>query len=230
MLNQASVLKAPVLGPDITPQPYPKKMTPSDYKVGRVLPAKTPIFHQGDEAKYFYKVNSGLVMIFRLLEDSQRQITGFCTKDDFFGLSPDETYHDTAMTVATSNVAAISVAEVRADEMLQRELFRRTCYQLEEAQNMITTLSKKSAGEKVAAFLVMLAKRQGRIDANNTREVDIPLPMSRLDIADFLGLTIETVSRRLTDLKSEGVIELPTRHTAHICHMQRLEHMAGALV
>jgi len=204
--------------------------TPSweDRKVGRVLPAKTPLFHQGDTASHFYKVNSGVVMTFRLLEDSQRQITGFCTAGDFIGLSPDETYHDTAITVATSNIVSLTMADVRADEALQRELFNGTCSQLEDAQNMMMTLSKKSAGEKVAAFLVMLAKRQVRA-ANDPQEIDISLPMSRLDIADYLGLTIETVSRRLTYLKSKGVIELPSRHTAHICHMSQLQSMAGAL-
>ena len=196
---------------------------------GRVLPAKTPIFHQGDEATHIYKVNSGVVMVYRLLEDSQRQITGFYTAGDFFGLTPDETYHDTAMTVATSNIAGFTMQEVSANADLQRELFTRTCYQLEEAQKMMMTLSKKSASEKVAAFLVMLAKRNGRFAGQDGEEMDIALPMSRLDIADFLGLTIETVSRRLTDLKSKGVIELPSRHTAHICRFGQLESMAGAL-
>jgi len=201
----------------------------NEHKVGRVLPAKTPLFHQGDDAAHFYRVNSGVVMIFRLLEDSQRQITGFCTVGDFFGLSPDEIHHDTAVTVATSNIVSLTMADVQADVGLQRELFNRTCSQLEEAQNMMMTLSKKSAGEKVAAFLVMLAKRQGRKVAQYDQEVDIKLPMSRLDIADYLGLTIETVSRRLTDLKSKGVIELPSRHTAHICKFGALQNMAGAL-
>jgi len=198
-------------------------------KIGRVMPAKMPLFHQGDDATHFYKVNSGVVMTFRLLEDSQRQITGFCTTGDFFGLSPDESYHDTAVTVATSNIVSLTMADVRADVQLQRELFNQTCSQLEDAQNMMMTLSKKSAGEKVAAFLVMLAKRQKRQTANETEEVDVSLPMSRLDIADYLGLTIETVSRRLTDLKSKGVIKLPSRHTAHICQLGKLQNMAGAL-
>lgn len=223
MLNQTSILKAPTSVDDST------KLTRLSEKAGRVLPAKTPLFHQGDDANHFYKVKSGVVMIFRLLEDSQRQITGFCTAGDFFGLSPDETYHDTAITVATSNVVAITLADVRADASLQSELFKRTCAQLEEAQNMMMTLSKKSASEKVAAFLVMLAKRQGRMQSGNTQQVDIPLPMSRLDIADYLGMSIETVSRRLTHLKSKGVIKLPSRHTAHICQLSKLQSMAGAL-
>lgn len=213
--------------------PMPRMSEPGlwqDRKIGRVIPAKTPLFHQGDDVTHFYKVNSGVVMIFRLLEDSQRQITGFCTKGDFFGLSSDEYYHNTAVAVVTSNIVSLTMADVRADVELQRELFTRTCSQLEDAQNMMMTLSKKSAGEKVASFLVMLAEREIRRSKVDAEELDISLPMSRLDIADYLGLTIETVSRRLTDLKSKGVIELPSRHSAHICQLDKLQNMAGALV
>ena len=199
-------------------------------KVGRVLPAKTPLFHQGDTVDHFFKVNSGVVMTFRLLEDSQRQITGFCTAGDFFGLSPDEAYHDTAITVTTANIVSVSMQDVDASRELRNEMFTRTCGMLEDAQNMMMTLSKKTAGEKVAAFLLMLAKRQtGRPEDGQVCGTEIKLPMSRLDIADYLGMTIETVSRRLTDLKSSGGIDLPSRHTANIREWRQLEMMAGAL-
>lgn len=199
-------------------------------RAGRVLPKKTALFHQGDDATHFYKVRSGVVMTYRLLEDSQRQITGFCTAGDYFGMSPDNIHHDTAVTVSTSNIIGLTMADVRADEVLQSELFNHTCSQLQDAQNMMMTLSKKSAGEKVATFLVMLAKRQAKRTVDVVEELDISLPMSRLDIADYLGLSIETVSRRLTDLKCKGVIELPSRHTAHVCQLSQLQNMAGALV
>jgi len=78
--------------------PTPETAEARDRRIGRVMPAKSPLFHQGDDATHFYKVNSGVVMTFRLLEDSQRQITGFCTAGDYFGLSPDDVYHDTAVT------------------------------------------------------------------------------------------------------------------------------------
>lgn len=193
------------------------------YQIGRVMPKKTSVFHQGDNATHFYKVQSGVVMTYRLLEDSQRQITGFCTAGDYFGMSPDDIYHDTAVTVSTSNIISLTMADVRANLELQNELFIRTCGQLEDAQNMMMTLSKKTAGEKVAAFLLMLAKRQVRRSSGSVEQIDINLPMSRLDIADYLGLSIETVSRRLTTLKTKGVIELPSRHMAHVRQMTELK-------
>lgn len=203
---------------------YTPTYKPKQIQKGRIHPEKTPIFHQGDTSRYFYKVNSGVVMTYRLLKDSERQITGFCTAGDYLGMTSDGVHHDTAITVATSNIQRITPAEIQADPELAQDLFNHTCSQLEEAQDMMMTLSKKSATEKVAAFLLMLANRQKLHD----EETDIRLPMSRLDIADFLGMTIETVSRRLTDLKSKGVISLPNRHTAHIYKMGKLENLAGA--
>jgi len=191
---------------------------------GRVHPNHTTIYHQGDDVAQFYRVNSGVIMVYRLLENSQRQISGFYTEGDFFGLSPDEKHHDTAVTVATSNITALTMADVRKNLTLQKDLFAITCSQLESAQKLITTLTKKTASEKIASFLLMLAQRQHRSGDN----FDIRLPMSRLDIADYLGMTIETVSRRLTALKTEGIITLPDRNTARVCEYSRLKAMAGA--
>lgn len=191
---------------------------------GRVYPNQMTIYHQGDELSGFFRVNSGVVMVYRLLEDSQRQISGFYTEGDCFGLSADDHYQDTAITVATSNIVNLTMSDVRKSRSLQDELFTVTCGQLNAAQNLITTLTKKTAVEKVATFLLMQAKSQKRVG----EEFDIRLPMSRLDIADYLGLSIETVSRRFTELKSEGVISLPNRNTAHINQLSKLKSLAGA--
>lgn len=191
---------------------------------GRIHPEHVTLYHQGDNAQTFYRVNSGVVMVYRLLENSQRQISGFYTEGDFFGLSSDDIHHDTAVTVTTANIVALTMADVRHSVSLQRALFKTTCGQLEAAQSLITTLTKKTASEKVASFLLMLADRQHR----KGETFDIRLPMSRLDIADYLGLTIETVSRRLTAFKADGIISLPDRNTAHINAYSRLEALCGS--
>lgn len=189
---------------------------------GRVHASQTVIYHQGDDITGFYRVNSGVVMVYRLLEDSQRQISGFFTRGDYFGLTAGEAYQDTAVTVTTSNVVRLTIADVRQSPELQKDVFEITCGQLDAAQQLITTLTKKTASEKVATFLTMLAERQHR----DGEEFDIRLPMSRLDIADYLGLSIETVSRRLTALKKQNVISLPDRNTVHVCRFSQLEDMA----
>ncbi len=190
---------------------------------GRIHPAQTMIYHQGDTFGGFFRVNSGIVMVYRLLENSQRQISGFLTEGQFFGLTGDDVHHDTAVTVATSNITKLTHSDIGSDNKLQMALFKTTCHQLEEAQTLITTLTKKSASEKIAFFLVNLAQSQ-----NLSGEVfNIRLPMSRLDIADYLGMTIETVSRRLTTLKSDGIISLPDRNTVRIHQFGQLLNMAG---
>ena len=191
---------------------------------GRILAAQTAIYHQGDEIDGFFRVNSGVVMVYRLLEDSQRQISGFYTAGDFFGLTGEDEHQDSAIAVATSNVVHIPNSVIESCPELQKELFYQSRAQLNAAQTLITTLTKKTASEKVAQFLVDLASRHSVPDA----DFDLRLPMSRLDIADYLGLTIETVSRRLTCLKSEGVISLPDRNTATILDFDRLRELAGA--
>jgi CRP/FNR family transcriptional regulator len=190
---------------------------------GRVYPNQVTVYHQGDPLNGFFRVNSGVVMVYRLLEDSQRQITGFYTEGDCFGLSAGGTYQDTAVTVATSNIVSLMMSDVRKSVSLQSELLTITCGQLSAAQDLITTLTKKTASEKVATFLLMQAKSQKK----SGDDFDIRLPMSRLDIADYLGLSIETVSRRFTELKSKGIIALPNRNTAKICHFAKLKSLAG---
>ncbi|WP_017931804.1 helix-turn-helix domain-containing protein [Robiginitomaculum antarcticum] len=189
---------------------------------GRVHPEQTVLYHQGDGVSGFYRVNSGIVMVYRLLPDSQRQISGFYTQGDFFGLSSSDAHPDTAVTVSTANIVMLTLHDIRQSIALQKTLFDMACSQLDTAQTLITTLTKRSAAEKVATFLVMLSQRQGQQGVS----FDIRLPMSRQDIADYLGLSIETVSRMLTKLKDGGVIHLPNRNTIHICDYIRLKIIA----
>lgn len=191
---------------------------------GRVHPKQTNLYHQGDMMHGFYRVNSGVVMCYRLLENSQRQISGFHTEGDFFGLSSETEYLNSAVTVTTANVVLFTMADVANSHALQQELLAATWNQLNANQSLITTLTKKTALQKVITFIVMLIDRQHLSGV----EYDVKLPMSRLDIADFLGMSIETVSRQLTILKQHGVIELPSRHLIHVCDPETLKKMMGA--
>lgn len=192
--------------------------------LGRVHPDHMPIYHQGDPVKGFYQVKSGVVMAYRLLENSQRQISGFYTQGDFFGLCAGGAYQDTAVTVTTSNVTFMTLADVENEPSLQKELFTVLCQQLDAAQALVTTLTRKSSSQKIATFLLMLAKDQHR----DGSEFALHLPMSRQDIADYLSLSIETVSRRLTNLKTMGIIALPDRNTVRVLNYDHLQDMAGS--
>lgn len=192
---------------------------------GRIYPSGTTHYHQGDSDNEFYHVNSGVVMVYRLLKNSQRQITGFYTDGDFFGLSSHDTHNDTAVTLTSANITALSKLDLRNSIGLQEDVLNGVCVQLEAAQSLILTLTKKTASEKVAYVLVMLAEKHSQ----NRDSFDLNLPMSRRDIADYLGLTIETVSRRMTALKTKKIISIPDRNTVRILKYSRLKDMVAKL-
>jgi CRP-like cAMP-binding protein len=193
----------------------------------RVYPDHTPIYHQGDKATRIFRVNSGVVMTFRLLEDSRRQITGFCTEGEFFGLSPHGEHMDGAVTVTAAGIQSVSISSLETDADLRAEIMDHSWRKIEDTQNLMMTLTKTSSEARVAAFLIMLAER--RIKGREDDAIEVRLPMSRLDIADYLGLSRETVSRRLNDLKSLGLIGLPDTHTARIDQLDNLKRCAGMM-
>jgi CRP-like cAMP-binding protein len=195
----------------------------------RVYPDKTPIYHQGDSATRIFRVNSGVVMTFRLLEDSRRQITGFCTEGEFFGLSPDGDHMDGAVTVTSAGIQSVSISALETDAALRTQIMTHSFRKIEDTQNLMMTLTKTSSESRVAAFLVMLAERRLRRQNISAQGMEVSLPMSRLDIADYLGLSRETVSRRLNELKSLGLIGLPDTHTAQINRFDGLRRCAGMM-
>lgn len=192
----------------------------------RIFPDKTPIYHQGDPARRIYFVSSGVVMIFRVLADSERQITGFCTEGEFFGLSTDENYRDGAVTVTSAGIQSLNVADIENDPKLRRRLISYAFRKVENTQNLLLTLTRKSSEERVAAFLLMLAKRRN-YQAEGPHDFEVSLSMSRLDIADYLSLSRETVSRRLTDLQADGLIHMTDVHTARIQKPDELRRRAA---
>lgn len=205
------------------------QLAQSDFGPIRVYPDKMPIYHQGDHATRIFRVNSGVVMTFRLLEDSRRQITGFCTEGEFFGLSPHGDHRDGAVTVTSAGIQSVSISALETDPELRAQIMNHSFRKIEDTQNLMMTLTKTSSEARVAAFLVMLAERRLRRNGTQTDGIEVSLPMSRLDIADYLGLSRETVSRRLNELKSLGLIGLPDTHTAQINRFDGLRRCAGMM-
>jgi CRP/FNR family nitrogen fixation transcriptional regulator len=164
------------------------------------------IYGEGEPADYFYKVVSGAVRTSRVLADGRRQVGGFYLAGDMFGLETDSEHSFSAEAITDCKVLVIKrsalVALAGRDHEIAGDLWAITGAELRRVQEHIL-LFIKSAQERVAAFLVEMA---GRIPAGNAVE----LPMSRQDIADYLGLTIETVSRTLTLLENAETIELPS--------------------
>ena len=170
------------------------------------FPRNSEIFGENEPADYVYRVISGSVRTYKILNDGRRQVGGFYLAGDIFGLEFAEEHTFSAEAVSDAKVvvvkrSAISTLSSR-DPAIGGELFALTGRELRRAQDHVLLLVK-SAQERVASFLLEMAERAG---SGNTVE----LPMSRQDIADYLGLTIETVSRTLTGLESAAAIEVPT--------------------
>jgi len=157
------------------------------------------IFGEGDPADCAYKVVSGAVRAIRLLADGRRQIADFYLPGDVFGIELGSERRSAAEALGEVVVVVARRQTLTAEPDQGARLWRLALGQLQRSQDHVLTLGRRSALERVASFLVDLAER---LDAD--REFD--LPMSRQDMADFLGLTIETVSRTLTQLQADGLI------------------------
>jgi CRP/FNR family transcriptional regulator, nitrogen fixation regulation protein len=164
------------------------------------------IYGEKEPAEYIYKVISGAVRTYKVLIDGRRQVGGFYLPGDMFGLETGEEHTFSAEAVVDAKVLVIKRSVVVSlaawDSEVARGLWNLTGHELRRTQNHILLLIK-SAPERVASFLLEMA---GRLPSGD----EVELPMSRQDIADYLGLTIETVSRMLTRLESTSAIALPT--------------------
>ncbi len=185
----------------------------------------TEVFGEGEPADYLYQVSSGAVRTYKLLADGRRQINAFHLPGDIFGVENGEAHRFTAEAIVETTVRFTrgqSLFERGGDNVVPAvnnvlKLVRRS---LQHAESHMLLLGRKTALEKVAAFLVEM---DGRLTAAGV----MILPMSRRDIADYLGLTLETVSRELSILKGEGVLDFvgPTQRQIVLLNRPKLAQL-----
>lgn len=184
----------------------------------RVFAKGEAIFAEGSRTTHFYKVLSGAVRTSQLLSDGRRQIDAFHLPGDFFGIESSERHCFSADAIETTTLIGYrrSCLDTPSSEEggFSGQILPAMILSLERARAHMLLLGRKNAMEKIATFLLRLSARLP--DVNR-----IDLPMSRMDIADHLGLTIETVSRSLTQLEREGVIELPAHRRCIILRNRR---------
>jgi CRP/FNR family nitrogen fixation transcriptional regulator len=163
------------------------------------------IFAEGEACNQFYKVISGTVRTVKLLSDGRRQIDDFHLAGDLFGLESGDCHRFTAEAVDDVVVIVYRrnrfASLVQSDPAFGEQLMSSMLTNLDRAHDHLVLLGRKTALEKMASFLLDLARRLTRGDR-------VHLPMQRSDIADHLGLTIETVSRTLTQMVRDGLIRL----------------------
>ena len=170
------------------------------------IAADRQIYAEGDEALRFYKVVSGMVRTCRFLSDGRRQIDAFHMEGEVFGFEAGPEHKMAAEAVSDCTVIAYRrrglETMVFQDDRLGRWFFSHAMTCMELAREHSLLLGRGSAAQKISAFLLEFARRE---HCDSTVE----LAMSRQDIADYLGLTIETVSRTLSQLERDGTIALP---------------------
>jgi CRP/FNR family transcriptional regulator, nitrogen fixation regulation protein len=163
------------------------------------------IFGEGEPAEYLYKVVSGSVRSCKLLDDGRRQVTGFYMVGEVFGLELDEDHHFSAEAINDAVVLVVKRSTIiglaARDIDIARQLWAMTARELQRVQDHMLVLGCMNAKQRVATFLLHMALR-------SSGEDEVELPMSRQDIADYLGLTIETVSRTMTQLENDAAIGL----------------------
>jgi CRP-like cAMP-binding protein len=187
------------------------------------FPRNAEIFGENEPADYVYKVISGSVRTYKILSDGRRQVGGFYLPGDTFGLQFANEHTFSAEAIADAKVLVVKRSALTAlagrDAAIGRELFAVTGRELRRVQDRVLLLVK-SAQERVAGFLLEMAERAC---AGNIVE----LPMSRQDIADYLGLTIETISRTLTGLENVAAIEVPTSRRIVLRNRSTLNRLNG---
>jgi CRP/FNR family transcriptional regulator len=193
----------------------------------KLAPGET-LFFEGDRSDSLYIITDGCVRLSKMLADGRRQITGFLFPSDFLGLALRERYAYSAEAVGA--VALCRYPKNRLEALLdqfpamERKLLAIASNELAAAQDQMLLLGRKTAIERVASFLFILLRRMQLKGAKSR----VSLPMTRTDIADYLGLTIETVSRSFSQLKRERVVRFLTLQDLEIVDAKRLAALAGA--
>lgn len=194
----------------------------------RRLEPREHVCREGEAKHYIYQVEHGAVCLYRSMPDGHRQIMDFAYPGDFVGLGVSERHLLSGQAIGSTRLRCIPVSAVRQLAVRDSEfcfsLYEALSAELTATRDLLATVGTRSATERVAAFLIALARRNERSGFAPNR---IVLPMLRSDIADFLSLTVETVSRTFTRLKQRGVIDLPQSAIVIINDRDELEQVAG---
>lgn len=194
------------------------------------MSAGDPIVDEGEPADFVYTLTTGTVRLYKLLADGRRSVTGFLFPGDFLGVSHRDIYGFSAEAITPATLCRFPRTQLEGllEEIptLEHRLFARASEEMSLMQEQIVLLGRKNAAERVASFLRGLAARQVKrhLPAN-----PIAVPMTRTDIADYLGLTTETVSRTITQLKNRKLISVEHGSRIRIEDEELLDELAEAL-
>ena len=188
---------------------------------------KENIFLQNDPSTHLYNITEGNVKIYQLLDDGRIQIIGFLYPGDFFGTYKNNKYNYSAEAIGNLRVCVFDqrVLDKYMDQnpILAKELLNQTSYELTLAQDRMTVMGRLNAIEKISIFFINISNQRKRIGWQSN---PISLSMARQDIADYLGLTIETVSREISKLKASNIIKIISSKQLFINDFEKLNQIS----
>lgn len=193
------------------------------------LKAAEALVREGEPRRGMFTVTKGALRRIRLLPDGRRLVAGFLMPGDFIGFSGTSHYKHTIEAITDSTLCEFSMADMRSlchdHPELERELLERACVELDATRGNLMALARLNPMERLAGFLVDMAQRRRRQGQDDS---EVILPMTRTDIADYLGLTVETVSRSFTRLRQEGSIATENPHHVRLLDRAQLDALAEA--
>ncbi|HLH49177.1 MAG TPA: helix-turn-helix domain-containing protein [Roseiarcus sp.] len=207
----------------------PGEQIPALRDLFRGLPTETfaageALFWEGDEAGQVFDVLEGVLRVYRIMADGRRAIMGFIHPGDVMGVSFQSRYLFTAEAVTEVKVRRFARGRfftmINETPALRPQLFAILCDEMSAAQDQMLLLGRKTAEERVVSFLLAIHRK-------SSAGAEIELPMSRQDMADYLGLTMETVSRMMTSLARRGLIAAGARHSVTLRKLTTLREIAG---
>lgn len=187
------------------------------------------LYYEGEKQKHIYQIITGVIGIYKMLSDGRRHITKFYYPGDLIGLGEQGAFLSQAEALCDTKVRCIPIKTIDSlmvnEPGFGRAILSLVTSDLMEAREQLLTLGRKSALERVASFFNEIHKKSQT--PSNSKENDrLHLPMSRAEIADYLGLTIETVSRSITQLKVAKVINSESRTSFIVLNAERLQEFS----
>jgi len=193
--------------------------------------AGTVVISEEEPIESYANVLSGVIKLSKVMEDGRQQIVGLKFAPDLLGRPFREVSGVTAEAATSSKLCMFSKAalerSVKNSHDMTNQLHQQALRELDDAREWMLTLGRKTAYEKVASFLRLIAVASDPEREDGHNEATFQLPLTRSEMADFLGLTIETVSRQMTALRKSGVIEMETTQTVRVPDLARLHLASG---
>lgn len=199
----------------------------------RIVKARKVIFHDGDESNQYFNVKSGAIKLIKTLADGQQHIVGLLYPPDFMGQCVNTHHTYSAETATDAELCSYPRGPfdifLKTHPELERKILSMTLRELDSCRDWSLLLGRKCSYQRVAGFLIMIAKRIPKISGGESasNRAHFQLPFTRAEMADYLGLTLETVSRQFSRLKSERMICLPSSREVVIPDIEALSGIAN---